>query len=73
MYKHLFYTQHVYKQNQAEIGKKSQAKAKHHPEAELLLFENYSLLSSMLSSKTNMRYSKRCAKNKCFCFNVIIC
>ena len=43
---------------------KNQAKAKQHPEAELLLFENYSLASSMLSSKTNMRYSKKCAKNK---------
>ena len=30
---------------------KNQANAKQHPEAELLLFENYSLLSSMLSSK----------------------
>ena len=34
---------------------KNQAKAKQHPEAKLLLFENYSLSSSMLSSKNNMR------------------
>ena len=33
-----------------------QSKAKQHPEAELLLFENYSLFSSMLSSKNNRRY-----------------
>ena len=35
-----------------------QAKAKQHPEAELLLFENYSLSSSTLSYKNNKRYSK---------------
>ena len=34
-----FYKQHFYKQHQAEIDK-SQAKAKQHLEAELLLFEN---------------------------------
>ena len=34
---------------------KNRAKAKQHPEAKLLLFENYSLSSSMLSSKNNMR------------------
>ena len=44
---------------------KNQAKAKQPPEAELLLFENYSLSSSMLSSKTNLRYSIKCAKNIC--------
>ena len=43
---------------------KNQAKAKRHSEVELLLFENYSFSSSMLSSKTNMRYSKRFAKSK---------
>ena len=35
---------------------KHQANAKKHPEAELLLFENYSFFSSTLSSK-NRRYS----------------
>ena len=40
----------------------NQAKAKQHPEAELLSLENYSLSLSMLSSKTNMTYSKKCAK-----------
>ena len=30
---------------------KNQAKAKQHPQAEVSLFENYSLSSSMLSSK----------------------
>ena len=42
---------------------------KQQPETELLLFENYSLSSSMLSSKTNMRYSKKCTRNKCICFD----
>ena len=42
---------------------KNQAKAKQHPEAELLLFEIYLLSSSTLSSKTNMRYSQKYAKN----------
>ena len=51
---------------------KNQAKTKQHPETEILLFENYSLSSSMLSSKTNLRCSKKCAKNKCVCFNEII-
>ena len=51
---------------------KNQAKAKQHPEAELLLFENYTLSLSMLSSKSNMRYSKIIAKNKCVCFNGIL-
>ena len=36
-----------------------QAKAKQHPETELLLFENYSLLSSKLSSKNSRRHSKK--------------
>ena len=33
------YTLFLYKQHQAEIGQKKQAKAKQHPETELLLFE----------------------------------
>ena len=38
---------------------KNQANAKQHPEAELLLFENYSHSSSTLSSKNNSIYSKK--------------
>ena len=38
---------------------KNQANAKQHPEAELLLFENYLHSSSSLSSKNNRRYSKK--------------
>ena len=47
---------------------KNQAIAVQYPGAELLLFKNYSHSSSILSSKTDMRYSKKCAKNKCVCF-----
>ena len=63
-----FYKQHFYKQRQAEIDKKQknkkkkQAKAKQYPEAELLLFENYSFPSSMLSTKIMgdiLKYVKR--------------
>ena len=51
---------------------KNQAKAKQHFEIELFLFENYSLSSSISSSKNSKRYSKKCAKNKCVCFDEII-
>ena len=27
----------------------------------------------MLSSKTNMTYTKKCVKNRCICFNKILC
>ena len=57
----LFYKQHFNKQHQAEIGK-NQAKAK----------QNYSFSSSMLSSKANLKYCKKCAKNKCDYFFEII-
>ena len=66
-HKHVFfYLQHFYKLQKAEIGKR----AKLHPEANLLLFENYSLSSSKLSYKNNRRYSKKCAKSKHFCLDM---
>ena len=37
----------------------NQVKAKQHPKAELLLFENYLLSSSKLSSRNDMTYSKK--------------
>ena len=43
---------------------KNQANAKQYPEAELLLFENYSPSSSTLSSKNNKTYSKKGAKEQ---------
>ena len=51
---------------------KNQAKAKQDPEAELFLFENYSLSSSTLPSKNKKGYSRKCTKNKCVCFNEVI-
>ena len=61
-----FYKQHFYKQRQAEIDKK-QAKS-----TELLLFENYSLSSSTLSSKNIKEHSRKCTKNKYICLNKVI-
>ena len=57
----LFYKQHLYKQLA-----KNQEKARQHPEAELFLFENDLLSSSMLSAKSNKRYSKK-STTKQFC------
>ena len=37
-----------------------------------MLFENYSLSSSTLSSKNNTRYSKKRSKIKCVCFNEVM-
>ena len=51
---------------------KNQAKAKQHPEAELLISKNYLLSSSTLSSKNNKIYSKKCTKNKYDCLNEVI-
>ena len=69
------YKQHFYKQHEVEIGQKNWTKDKQYPEAELLLFENYLLSSSTLSSKNNRAYSKECAKKQvCLlvCFNEIV-
>ena len=46
-----------------KLAKKQQNKE--HPEAELLLFENYLLSLSKLLSKDSRRYSKTYTKNKC--------
>ena len=52
--------------------KAKQTKAKPHLAAELLLFENYFLSSSTLSSTNNMRYSKKFTKKKHVCLNDFI-
>ena len=65
---HAFFISNTYKQRQAEISK-NQAKAKQHPQAKLLLFENYLLSSSTLSSKHDRRYSKKYTKNKYVCLS----
>ena len=51
---------------------KNQANAEQHPEAELLLLENYSYSSSTLSCKSNRTYSKNKQKSKCVCIHHII-
>ena len=56
----LFYKQHFYKQRQLKLAK-NQANAKQHPEAKLLLFENYFHSSSTSSPKKNMGHT---LKNK---------
>ena len=50
---HAFFISNTFISNARLKLAKHQAKAKQHPEAELLIFENYSLLSSTLSSKNN--------------------
>ena len=42
---------------------KNQANAKQHPEAELLLFENYLHSSSTLSSKSSRTHSTKISKS----------
>ena len=44
---------------------KNQANAKQHPEAELLLFENYARSSSTLSPKKNVHTPKIKQTNQC--------
>ena len=51
---------------------KNQTKSKEHPEAELLLFENYLLSLSTLSSKNKWRYSQKCMKDTEGCINEVI-
>ena len=51
---------------------KNQAKARQRPEAELLLFENYSLSLSTVSSRKNRVYTKKCTKRKYVCLNEVI-
>ena len=67
-----FFISNTFRSNAKLKLAKNQAKAKQHPEAELLLFENYSLSFSTLSSKNNKLFSKNCTKNKCVCFNEVI-
>ena len=52
---------------------KNQANAKQHPEAELLLFDNYSHSSTTLSSKNNKTCTKKFKKRAiCICIHKII-
>ena len=51
---------------------KNQTKATQYPEAKFLLFKDYLLFSTTLSSKSNRAYSKIVQNSKCVCFNEII-
>ena len=61
---HTFLTSNTFISNARLKLERNQAKSKQHPEAELLLFENYSLTSSTLSFKINRKYSKKCTQKK---------
>ena len=61
---HIFYTSDTFIRNARLKLAKNQAKAQQDTEVELLIFENYWLSSSILSSKINRRPSKKCTKNK---------
>ena len=52
-----FFISNTFRSNARLKLVENQAKAKEHPEGELLLFENYSVSSSTLSSKNNRRSS----------------
>ena len=69
---HAFFINNLFMRNTRLKLAKNQAKAKEYPETKLLLFENHFISSSMLPFKTNIRYSKKRVKNRCFCFNEII-
>ena len=58
----LFFISNIFISNARLKLAKNQAKAKQHPQAELLLFEYYSLSTPRLSSKNNRRYSKNVQK-----------
>ena len=66
-----FFISNTFKSNVRPILAKNQAKAKQHPEVDLLLNENYLLSSSTLPSKNNSRYSTKCTKSKYVCLKVI--
>ena len=55
----LFFISSTFISNTRLKLEKNQANVQQQPEAELLLFENYSYSSSMISSKNNSTYSKK--------------
>ena len=58
------------KKHQVEIGKKRQANTKQHPDAELLLFENY-ILRPCYQLNIIGHILKNKQKNKCSCILMI--
>ena len=61
---HIFFISNIFISNAKLKLAKNQANAKQYPEAELLLLENYSHSSSMLSSKNSRIYSQKLAKEQ---------
>ena len=59
-----FFIRYTFVSNTSLKLARNQVKAKQHPQAIFLLFENYLLTCSTLSSKNNKKYSKKCTKNK---------
>ena len=59
-----FYISNTFISNARLKLAKNQAKAKQHPDGELLLLENYSHSSSMLPSKGTRAYSKKMRNKK---------
>ena len=55
---HAFFVSNTLSNARLKIAK-NQANTKQHPEAELLLFENFSHSSSTLSNKNNRTYSEK--------------
>ena len=67
-----FFINNIFIGNTKLKSAKKQAKAKQYPGPELLLYENYSISLSTLSSKNNKTYSKEYAKKNFVYFNEII-
>ena len=69
---HAFFISHTFISNARLKLAKNQVKAKQLPEAEPLLFENYSLSTPTLTSKNKRRCSKNVQKDKYACLNKVI-
>ena len=69
---HAFFISNIFITNIRLKLVKNQGKAKEHPEAELLLLENYLLTSSSSSSKNDRSYSKKITRNKYVYLNEVI-
>ena len=61
---HAFFISNTFISNARLKLAKTQANTKQHPEAELLLHENYSHFSSAFAYKNNSTYSKKIGKRR---------
>ena len=69
---HAFFISNTFISNARLKLAENQANATQHPEAEFLLFENYSHSSSTLSFKNNRTILKNIQKNNCVSIHKII-